>query len=114
MKAPSSGPALLLVNPTSGRGRGLKHWEQTAAALHAAGFTPVVRITESLQEATDRARAATAGTLVAVLGGDGFLGAAECFDTRPLYVVSGAGFVVGVEGAEYFGDLEGRDGAAEA
>jgi YegS/Rv2252/BmrU family lipid kinase len=76
MKTPSSGPALLLVNPTSGRGRGLKHWEQTAAALHAAGFTPVVRITESLQEATDRARAATAGTLVAVLGGDGFLGAA--------------------------------------
>ncbi|MBP2374539.1 diacylglycerol/lipid kinase family protein [Paeniglutamicibacter psychrophenolicus] len=76
MKAPTSGPALLLVNPASGRGRGLKHLEQTAAALHAAGYTPVVHITESLQEATDRARGAAAGTLVAVLGGDGFLGAA--------------------------------------
>ncbi|WP_411732405.1 diacylglycerol/lipid kinase family protein [Paeniglutamicibacter sp.] len=76
MKAPSGGPALLLVNPTSGRGRGLKLWEETAGALHAAGFTPVVHITESLQEATDRARAAAAGSLVAVLGGDGFLGAA--------------------------------------
>ncbi|MNI95329.1 hypothetical protein D3C73_1535840 [compost metagenome] len=45
---------------------------------------------------------------------DRFLGAAECFDSGPLYVVGGAGFVVGVEGAEYFGDLEWRNGAAEA
>ncbi|MFL4479166.1 diacylglycerol/lipid kinase family protein [Paeniglutamicibacter sp. ORCA_105] len=76
MKAPSGGPALLLVNPTSGRGRGLKLWEETAGALHAAGFAPVVHVTENLQEATRRAREAPAGSLVAALGGDGFLGAA--------------------------------------
>lgn len=76
MTTPSNGPALLLVNPASGRGRGLKRWEETAGALHAAGFTPAVRITESLHEATERARTAAADSLVAVLGGDGFLGAA--------------------------------------
>lgn len=76
MNAPTGGSALLLVNPTSGRGRGLKLWEDTAAALHAAGFNPVVRITESLAEATERASEVAEGSLIAVLGGDGFLGAA--------------------------------------
>lgn len=76
MRPPSPGPALLLVNPASGRGRGLKHLEKTAMALHDAGYTPAVCVTASLQEATDRARAAAPGSLVAVLGGDGFLGAA--------------------------------------
>ncbi|QXQ08907.1 diacylglycerol kinase family protein [Paeniglutamicibacter sp. Y32M11] len=75
MKAPAPGPALLLVNPTSGRGRGRRLWEQTAAALHAAGYTPTVHLTENLTEATQRARTAAPGSLIAALGGDGFLGA---------------------------------------
>ncbi len=75
--SPSPGEtALLLVNPASGRGRALKHWEATAAALHEVGFAPTVHITENLAEATTRAANAAAGSLVAVLGGDGFLGAA--------------------------------------
>ncbi|ASN39581.1 diacylglycerol kinase [Arthrobacter sp. 7749] len=75
MKPPAPGPALLLVNPTSGRGRGRRLWEQTAAALHSAGYTPTVHLTENITEATQRARAAAPGSLIAALGGDGFLGA---------------------------------------
>lgn len=75
--SPSLGDkALLLINPASGRGRALKHGEATAAALDAAGFTPTVHLTKNLDEATERAADAAAGSLVAVLGGDGFLGAA--------------------------------------
>lgn len=73
---PAGGEALLLVNPASGRGRGLGLLPRTADALRAAGFTPTVCITESLADATARARAAAPGSLVAVLGGDGSLGAA--------------------------------------
>ncbi|SEE98759.1 lipid kinase, YegS/Rv2252/BmrU family [Arthrobacter alpinus] len=70
------GRALLLVNPTSGRGRALRLLPRTAAALRAAGCSLEVSTTESLADATEQARLAPAGTLVAVLGGDGFLGAA--------------------------------------
>jgi len=73
---PSGGGALLLVNPTSGHGRGLRHLDRTAAALRAAGWAPTVSVTRSLADATAQARAAAPGSLVAVLGGDGFLGAA--------------------------------------
>ncbi|WP_248758560.1 diacylglycerol kinase family protein [Pseudarthrobacter sp. SSS035] len=73
---PGGGHALLLVNPTSGRGRGLRLCPAAAEALRAAGFRPAVVITESLAEATWKTREAAAGSLVAVLGGDGFLGAA--------------------------------------
>jgi diacylglycerol kinase family enzyme len=73
---PSGGEALLLANPASGRGRALRLLPRTADALRAAGFTPTVCITESLADATARARAAAPGSLVAVLGGDGSLGAA--------------------------------------
>ena len=66
---------LLLVNPTSGRGRALKLQAATTRALHEAGYRPTVHVTVSLDEATELARAAAAGTLIAVLGGDGFLGA---------------------------------------
>jgi YegS/Rv2252/BmrU family lipid kinase len=76
MTAALGGDALLLVNPTSGRGRGLRLSPGAAEALNAAGFTPSVVVTESLAEATRKAREAAAGSLVAVLGGDGFLGAA--------------------------------------
>lgn len=66
---------LLLVNPTSGRGRTLKLQAATTQALREAGYRPTVHVTVSLDEATQLARAATAGSLIAVLGGDGFLGA---------------------------------------
>lgn len=68
--------ALLLVNPASGRGRALKHWKATAAALRAAGFTTTVQLTENLHQGTELAANAAPGSLLAVLGGDGFLGAA--------------------------------------
>lgn len=67
---------LLLVNPTSGRGRALKLQQATTQALREAGYCPTVHVTVSLDEATTLARAAQVGTLIAVLGGDGFLGAA--------------------------------------
>lgn len=66
---------LLLVNPTSGRGRALKLQAITTQALREAGYWPTVHVTVSLDEATELARAATAGSVIAVLGGDGFLGA---------------------------------------
>ncbi|MET4004400.1 YegS/Rv2252/BmrU family lipid kinase [Arthrobacter sp. UYCu511] len=71
----SGGPILLLVNPTSGHGRSMKLLPRTVAALEGAGFTPTVHITENLADATEHAGAAAAGSIVAVLGGDGFLGA---------------------------------------
>ena len=66
---------LLLVNPASGRGRALKLQEATTQALYQAGYSPTVHVTLSLAEATELARGTEAGTLIAVLGGDGFLGA---------------------------------------
>lgn len=72
----AGGSALLLVNPTSGRGRGLRLLPRTAQALRDAGLTLEISVTASLADATEQARAAAPGSLVAVLGGDGFLGAA--------------------------------------
>ncbi|MGL3806171.1 diacylglycerol/lipid kinase family protein [Paeniglutamicibacter sp. R2-26] len=72
----TGGGALLLVNPTAGRGRGLRLLPHAIEALEAAGHQVTVSVTESLAEATERARGAESGSLVAVLGGDGFLGAA--------------------------------------
>ncbi|MFF5790505.1 diacylglycerol/lipid kinase family protein [Paeniglutamicibacter sp. NPDC012692] len=72
----AGGPVLLLVNPTAGRGRGLRLLPRAVRALEAAGFTATVSVTDSLDQATERTRAAARGSLVAVLGGDGFLGAA--------------------------------------
>ncbi|MHA7175256.1 diacylglycerol/lipid kinase family protein [Arthrobacter sp. Sr24] len=76
MSAASGGNALLLVNPTSGRGRGLRLLKRTAQALRDAGFRLEISVTSSMADATEQARAAAPGSLVAVLGGDGFLGAA--------------------------------------
>lgn len=76
MSAVVGGSALLLVNPTSGRGRGLRLLTRTAQALRDAGFSLDISVTASLADATAQARAAAPGSLVAVLGGDGFLGAA--------------------------------------
>lgn len=72
----SGGAALLLVNPCSGNGRGLRLLPQTAAALRTAGRDVRVCVTDSLADATAQALGADEGSLVAVLGGDGFLGAA--------------------------------------
>ncbi|GAA1497629.1 diacylglycerol/lipid kinase family protein [Paeniglutamicibacter kerguelensis] len=72
----AGGTVLLLVNPTAGRGRGLRLLPRVAEALEGAGFTTVVSVTDSLEQATERVRSAAKGSLVAVLGGDGFLGAA--------------------------------------
>ncbi|MHA7306640.1 diacylglycerol/lipid kinase family protein [Arthrobacter sp. TMN-49] len=76
MSAVPGGGVLLLVNPASGGGRAGRLWPRTAHALRAAGFVPSVCITECLEDATAQAGAAAAGSLVVVLGGDGFLGAA--------------------------------------
>ena len=76
LSAVAGGTALLLVNPTSGGGRGLRLWPRTAEALRSAGYESTVSITENLDDATAHARAAAPGSLLAVLGGDGFLGAA--------------------------------------
>jgi YegS/Rv2252/BmrU family lipid kinase len=71
-----SGAALLLVNPSSGNGRGLRLLPKTADALRSAGRDVRVCVTDNLADATARALGAAEGSLVAVLGGDGFLGAA--------------------------------------
>lgn len=76
MSAVVRGSALLLVNPTSGNGRGLRLLPRTAQALRDAGFSLEISVTAGLADATAQARAAAPGSLVAVLGGDGFLGAA--------------------------------------
>ncbi|MET4639512.1 diacylglycerol kinase family protein [Mycetocola sp. 2940] len=67
---------LLLVNPTAGRGRALRLWPAVDRALRDDGHTTSVHIARSLTDAERAARAADSSTIVAVLGGDGFLGAA--------------------------------------
>lgn len=73
---------LLLVNPAAGRGRALRLAPPTEAAFRRSGFTPRVVETSSLQEATEHTSSAGPDTLVAVLGGDGFLGAAAAGAVR--------------------------------
>lgn len=67
---------MLLVSPTAGGGRARRLWPETAEALGRQGFALSVVITGNLQEATEHARRAAPGSVVAALGGDGFLGAA--------------------------------------
>lgn len=66
---------LLLVNPTAGRGRAGRLEPSVVDALRQQGYSPAVVVTGSLAEATQCARRAAEGTIVAALGGDGFLGA---------------------------------------
>lgn len=68
--------ALLLINPAAGRGRAQRLGPGTAEALRDEGFALSVVVTGSLREATEQARRAAPGSVVAVLGGDGFLAAA--------------------------------------
>ncbi|NUL46561.1 diacylglycerol kinase family lipid kinase [Cellulosimicrobium funkei] len=74
---PGAGEAvLLLVSPSSGHGRALRASGPVAEALRQAGYAPRMVATDSLEDATRRAAAAPADSLVAALGGDGFIGAA--------------------------------------
>jgi YegS/Rv2252/BmrU family lipid kinase len=65
----------LIVNPASGRGRSSRLRHTVADALTREGFTVTEHETVDLADATDAARAAPPGSLVASLGGDGLLGA---------------------------------------
>jgi len=65
----------LIINPASGRGRTARLRHTVADALARKGFTVTERVTVDLADATDAARTAPAGSLVASLGGDGLLGA---------------------------------------
>lgn len=76
MTLPARGSALLLVNPAAGRGRATRLYPAVAEALRVAGYAPRIVVTDSLAGATASSREAPSGTLVAALGGDGFLGAA--------------------------------------
>lgn len=65
----------LIINPASGRGRSARLRHSVADALAREGFTVTEHETLDLADATDAARTAPAGSLVASLGGDGLLGA---------------------------------------
>ena len=65
----------LIINPASGRGRTARLRHTVAAALAQKGFTVTEHVTRDLTDATDAARTAPSGSLVASLGGDGLLGA---------------------------------------
>ncbi|MHA7284799.1 diacylglycerol/lipid kinase family protein [Arthrobacter sp. MDT3-44] len=69
------GDALLLVSPTAGRGRARRLAPATAEALRREGFALSVFVSGSLDDAVEQARRAAPGSVVAALGGDGFLGA---------------------------------------
>ncbi|MHA7264154.1 diacylglycerol/lipid kinase family protein [Arthrobacter sp. TMN-37] len=73
--APDRGPALLIVNPASGRGRSTKFHARVAAALAAEGYDVAEHVTTGLADARAAAAGAAPGTLVASLGGDGLHGA---------------------------------------
>ena len=63
-----------IVNPTSGRGRGMKIWERRAApTLRAAGAACETRVTTRAKEATEIVREADLMRYdgVVVVGGDG-------------------------------------------
>lgn len=66
---------LLLVNPSAGRGRAQRLQPHAAEALRREGFAVSTVVTAGLGEATERARRAVPGSVIAALGGDGFLGA---------------------------------------
>jgi YegS/Rv2252/BmrU family lipid kinase len=71
----SPGPALLIVSPSSGRGRSLRFRGKVRGALAAQGYDVAEHVTTGLDDARAAASAASPGTLVASLGGDGLHGA---------------------------------------
>ena len=82
---------VLLVNPTSGKGRGRKYAERAEAVLAAAGRTVHTVVGASAAEAVHTARQAIAGGAgsLVVVGGDGMVHAA-------LPLVAGTGTALGL------------------
>jgi YegS/Rv2252/BmrU family lipid kinase len=71
-----SAPVCLLVNPAAGGGRGRARAPAVERALHELGLEFHRQDTEGLDHARELARAAAAaGEIVAVLSGDGMIGA---------------------------------------
>ncbi len=66
----------LIVNPAAGRGRAIRAVPHATAALDAAGASYEVRVSASLQHASElAAQAAAAGCVIVAVGGDGMAGA---------------------------------------
>ncbi|MEB4616562.1 diacylglycerol/lipid kinase family protein [Leucobacter sp. M11] len=68
--------ALLIVNPSAGRGRAAKQQAPVAAALRAAGYAVTEHRSTNLSHATRLAAAEPPESTVFALGGDGLIGAA--------------------------------------
>lgn len=73
---PADKRALLIVNPSAGRGRAAKQQAPVAAALRAAGYALTEHRTTNLEHATRLAAAEPLDSTVFALGGDGLIGAA--------------------------------------
>jgi YegS/Rv2252/BmrU family lipid kinase len=74
--------ALIVANPTAGRGRAVKAARELASGLDALGVAAEVHLTRGRGDGRDRVRALEAGTdLVIAVGGDGTL--REVFDGLP-------------------------------
>lgn len=106
---------VLLINPTSGRGRGRRYGERAEAALTAAGLRVRPVIGGSIAEAVGLARRTLGrdGRTLVVVGGDGMISAA-------LPLVAGTGVALGLipagtgnDTARYLG-LPRRDPEAAA
>jgi diacylglycerol kinase (ATP) len=66
----------LIVNPAAGRGRGVRAVPPATAALAAAGASYEVCVSASLRHAGElAAQAASAGSVIVAVGGDGMAGA---------------------------------------
>jgi diacylglycerol kinase (ATP) len=61
----------LIVNPTAGRGRGLRQVDGFVATLRAAGHGVTVHVTQAPEHATAIARALPTASTVVAVGGDG-------------------------------------------
>lgn len=67
---------LMLANPAAGSGRSLKAINEAGQLFDSMNLASTARLTESLEHARQEARkAASEGTTVIAVGGDGFLGA---------------------------------------
>jgi diacylglycerol kinase (ATP) len=74
--------ALIVANPTAGRGRATKAARELEAGLGALGVAAELHLTRGRGDGRDRVRALTPGTdLVVAVGGDGTL--REVFDGLP-------------------------------
>jgi diacylglycerol kinase (ATP) len=81
----------LVVNPTSGKGRGREYGERARAALHAAGHDVQFVVEHTAEQATATARALLKHDVdsVVVVGGDGMV-------SLGLQLVAGTGVPLGV------------------